>query len=139
LKNYAEATSYFRELANNGFYYGKALNSLGWYYFQLGKWRKAASYFNQLVETYPEHDLVHEATVLLAEAYFNLKQYKRALDYLARLTHGDYRGEKLDKAYFLTGWIHYKQGHFAEAAEQCGSCGTIRGNAQGAPRKSLCG
>ena len=80
LRNYAEATGYFRELVNNGFYYGKALNSLGWYYFQLGKWRKAASYFNQLVEAYPEHDLVPEATVLLAETYFNLKQYKRALD-----------------------------------------------------------
>jgi TolA-binding protein len=118
LRNYDEATSYFEELGHNDFYYAKALNSLGWYYFQLGKWRNAAFYFNQLVATYPEHELVPEATVQVAEAYVNLKQYDRALDSLARLTDGDYGGEKLDKAYFLTGWIRYRQGLFPMAMEQ---------------------
>jgi tol-pal system protein YbgF len=118
LRNYDEATSFFGELKHNDFYYAKALNSLGWYYFQLGRWRNAASYFNQLIETYPEHALVPEATVRVAEAYVNLEQYERALDCLVRLTHGDYWGEKLDKAYFLTGWIRYRQGLFPTAMEQ---------------------
>lgn len=111
------AMKLFRGFEENADIYPRVLNSLGRYYFQEEEWNSAIRYFLELLDRYPYHPLSSGAYLRLGEAFYNRRDYPKALSYLDELARRE-DAENLDRAYFIQGRIYYKEGKFDLAIDR---------------------
>ncbi len=116
-RNPERAAAHFKDLEENVEIYPRVLNSLGLYYFSEGQWNQAIQHFMTLLDRYPYHPIASEAYLRLAEAFYNRRDYPKALFYLEELVNRE-DAPSLDRAFFVQGRIFYKEGKFEVAVDR---------------------
>lgn len=87
---------------------GEILQKIAWVYFKLADFPEVINYANKILEAAPA--MTHVAYVLLADSYYELRDYKKTVAYFDRLSQLDsYNSNKpvysqrLGKAYYYLG------------------------------------
>jgi TolA-binding protein len=119
-KDYRRGVECIEKLKGDPELYPKGLNSLGWYHYQRGEWKQANQYFVKLVGEFPHFPSVSSVILLVAQCYLNQDDYPNAKKVLMGLESvpvgtGDKEKEEREKAFYLIGWICYRQEEFEEA------------------------
>jgi len=116
-RNPKRAMALFKDIEENPEIHPRVLDSLGRYYSQEGQWSLAIHQFLKLLDGYPNHALSAGAYLRLGEAFYNRRDYSKALSYLNELAQQG-EAQNLDRVYFIQGRIYYKEGKFDLALDR---------------------
>ena len=81
---------------------------------------EAERMFRRLVADHPQSAYVQEATLRMGDMRFNEKRYAESIDLYRRAAQGADAGLSAI-ALYKTGWAHFNQDHYAEAADAFGA------------------
>ncbi|MBI3006186.1 MAG: tetratricopeptide repeat protein [Ignavibacteriales bacterium] len=116
--NYENALKAYQLVPVGSEKYEDALYGIGWSYFKLNKFDKAAESFEKLILSYPNGKLLFDARLRLADSYFFEKDYKRALSAYRTVLRSYPSKEEADYAQYQLAQSHVRQGDNAEAYQQ---------------------
>ncbi len=96
----------------------KILYELGWAWSDKQDVAKSAPYFQELVDKFPNSDLVPEAVYQLAQQQFEASQYDKAAPLYASVITKAGTQDLQEKAVYKLGWSLFQQNKFVEAAKE---------------------
>ncbi len=95
-------------------YKDKVLYKLATAYFQEGNYTRAKTYFEKIIESFPQSSINLESHFRIGEYYFDKRQYKEAIHhYKALLKKWD--NPYFDMALYKMGWSYYNLNDFSNA------------------------
>lgn len=93
----------------------EASYGLGWAFFKLGDWARAAEFFNAFVQTYPKSPWRSDALFRMAAAKSNQRAYDEANSIYYELATQFPTSDLASKAYYQIGLNYHKLGKFDQA------------------------
>lgn len=120
MTDYEKAANIYSKIDVKDEYYPRAILGLGWIKFTTGEFAEAIELFNKFLKMNPDAS-VPETHLVIAESYFNLKDYDNALEHLKIIIKDYGDSNVISKTNFLMGLINFKKGDYKMAVVQLSS------------------
>jgi TolA-binding protein len=120
MKAFNMAESSFSKVEPESEYYNLAVLGLGWLRFEGMDYTEAIEYFLKYLDSGAE-EFLPETYLVLAESYFNIKDYDNAMENLKKIVRSFPDSGVMGKVDYLMGLINFKKGDFKMAVMLLGS------------------
>ncbi len=123
LNDFGVSFSYFEEAYNLSYKAGivdnfpSLLSEMAWTLIKSGQLKKATSYYEELIEKYPDSPYTSESLFKLAEYYYNLSDFKMALKYYQKIIDINKDENFVSLSYYWAGWCYWNIGNKNKAIE----------------------